>query len=249
MTLPSHCLTLRPDHYKAVDDLLALYEELRIALPCREDHYHRRWEYSVILDAIRRTPNIETILEVGSGGSLFAPMAVKLGYQVVTVDPHDSVRIAEHQAHLLQSSIPWIQANYEDIPFDGVDVIVAISVIEHVEHDLRFIGKMAKEASQLIAFTTDFAPNGLRQSPDHLRTYDIPDLERIRDLVHPDWSLVGAPLWSHEDGTHVFKYTFASFVASRTVLPDPVLDLPEFEAVSPPVSRSGRRARKSLVTA
>ncbi len=57
---------------------------------------HRRWEYGIVLEALRQV-NAKTVLEVGGGSSMFAASAIWAGFEVTVVDPEDYTAMFEQQ--------------------------------------------------------------------------------------------------------------------------------------------------------
>lgn len=204
--------TLDPADYVQLGRGGRLYDALKHSVPCNIDHPHRRWEYSLTLAALLEV-GCQEVLEIGSGGSLFAPMATQAGLQVTVVDPAERVIWAQAQGEALKKAIGWYQQDFmtfEGGPYDGV---ACLSVLEHVQADVAFFRRALSLARRIAVFTVDFSVDGGVYSADHLRTYTAERLKTLGQLATP-WHLLGEPDWQVR-GPHVFAYNFASLVLVR----------------------------------
>lgn len=207
--------SLHPDDYAPLHDLITLFDGLADLVPGNVDHPHQRWEYSLALSAVLQH-SCQTILEIGSGGSLFALMAALCGLQVTCVDPAERVTWAAAQSRILGKSIDWVAEDF--MTFDATrrfDAVVCLSTIEHVVDDGSFFDKALWQARQLVVFTMDFSMDGGRYSPDHLRTYSPSDLMKLAQRAN-GWRLTDTPAWK-DQGKPIFgKYNFASLCLCTT---------------------------------
>lgn len=181
----------------------------------RYEHPHRRWEYSLILKALRENKTI-TVLDVGGGGSLFAPAATMIGMEVVQVDPEPYDTWALEQSHKLRHPLPYIKKDFFDFHTRRkFDAVVSISTIEHVGEDRRFFEKLMSHVKPggVLALTTDFHPSGGQMTAEHIKTYNEEDLVRFRNIsrgLRFDW--LGDGYDYTYRGEDVNNYTFASLI-------------------------------------
>jgi SAM-dependent methyltransferase len=183
----------------------------------RFEHTHRRWEYGIVLRALRANKTT-TVLDVGGGGSVFAPAASFLNMEVLQVDPEPYGTWALAQARTLGFPLPYIQKDFFE--FDTrrrFDAVVSISTIEHVENDLAFFDKLLTfvRPGGLLALTVDFHPS--REAlvyPEHLRTYNGDDLGDLY-LRAEDFNFFGSERDYTWRGADVNTYTFASLILRR----------------------------------
>jgi SAM-dependent methyltransferase len=174
--------SLHPDDYVFLQKYNAPLVEfqrdmVRMAVPHREWHPHRFWEYASILQQLDElnVPKDANILDVGSGGSFFPPyLASRGGYPNVSLT--DSMKYGDitgdvqAQRGAYDVSLPLYDLLVEDmsrnllIGWDGAsdfwDVVMCISTIEHVDADrhddaLREIWRITKPGG-LIFITSDY---------------------------------------------------------------------------------------------
>lgn len=181
----------------------------------RYEHAHRRWEYSLVLKALRENKTI-TVLDVGGGGSLFAPAATMLGMEVVQVDPGPYGAWALEQSYKLGHPLPYIEKDFFDFHTRRkFDAVVSISTIEHVGEDRRFFEKLMSyvKPGGVLALTTDFHPSGELRCAGHARTYNGESLVKFRNISRGqrfDW--LGDGYDYTYRGEDVNNYTFASLI-------------------------------------
>lgn len=216
--------SLHPDDYN--DSLIEIYgdifDNLRTSVPSSIQHEHRRWEHCMAMAAIEKfVPFMgekyergrTDILEVGSGGSLFAPMCSLVGYNITVVDPSDSVKIAIEQ----NPDINVEQIDY--IKYDALtkyDTVVCLSVLEHIEDDIQFFNKLLQDAKFMVFLTVDFSVDGRTFSKDHLRTYSPTALYNLYLMAHEQgFSMPDNPEWFISNENHVYDYNFASLCLVR----------------------------------
>lgn len=209
------CKSLHPDDYTPLAPYVEMFDRMAAQLPCSIEHHHRRWETALALAAFaedRGPDDTPTLLEVGSGGSLFAPLATSLGYAVTVCDPSKRALLAHKQARKMRRQINVVNEDFMDTDLGTFDYVACLSVIEHVEEDAPFWTKLLASAKRGVVLTTDFSPDGGRYSRDHLRTY-TPEL--LESMCSADgWEPLGAPLYD-DNGPQVFDYSFASVALVR----------------------------------
>lgn len=213
--METYCKSLHPDDYTPLSPYVAMFDSFAKRMPCSVEHFHRRWESTIALAAFaedREPGTTPTLLEVGSGGSLFAPLAAAIGYQVTVCDPSGRVTLAHQQAARIRKPIEVVQHDFMTANLGTFDYVACLSVIEHVEDDAPFWWKLLRTARRGVALTTDFSPDGRRFSADHLRTYTPEMLEKMCSAT--GWEPLGAPQYD-DNGPQVFDYSFASVALVR----------------------------------
>lgn len=181
----------------------------------RFEHPLRAWEYGLALDALKAN-GCRSVLDVGGGGSAFAPAAATMGMEVTQVDPGDCSAWVSAQAERIRKPLPYHQA--EVMTFEGgqlYDAVTCLSVLEHVEDDGAFFARLQRflRPGGLLILTVDFWPDGKPQVDGHLRTYNVARLSQLIDLA-PGFELLGPPDYA-DRGAHVYGYTFASLVLRK----------------------------------
>lgn len=212
-----YCKSLNPvdygfftedQHVKNVSMLLNM-----VGAPYRFEHEHRLWEYGIVLNALRKF-NIMTVLDVGGGGSLFAPAAAFLHMNVTQVDPGDVGGWISTQAHSLDlvDRMHHEQVWFTEYQGTTFDAVTCISTLEHVQDDVAFFDKLLDHAEMLVAITVDFSPDGEKKLDGHLRTYnertmlDMIDRAAKRGFYPPN-----GHNYRHF-GEYVHNYSFASLI-------------------------------------
>lgn len=213
-----YCKVLDVDDYTLIDEDQHV-ENIRNILSGvshRFEHPHRKWEYGMVLHALREN-NTETVLDVGGGGSVFAPAAAWVGMKVHTVDPGNVGDWISKQSDVIKSML-----TFEQIPFEEFtsktkyDAVVCISTIEHMPNDLENIKKMAKYVRKggLLALTFDFHPSGEQRTSGHLRTYNYKDIQKFIEILD-EFEIFGDKIDYIYTGEMVNNYTFAALVMKR----------------------------------
>lgn len=181
----------------------------------RFEHPLRAWEYGLALDALQ-AHGCQSVLDVGGGGSVFAPAAASLGMEVVQVDPGDCSAWVAAQSERIGQPLAYHQVDAMALD-DGrlYDAVTCLSVLEHVEDDRAFFAHLQRflRPGGLLILTVDFWPDGMPQVDGHLRTYNIERLSRLVDAA-PGFALLGPPDYA-DRGAHVYGYTFASLVLRK----------------------------------
>lgn len=180
---------------------------------------YRRWEYGVVLQALREN-GAQTVLDVGGGSSIFAASAIWCGMDVKVVDPDDYAAMFEEQSRRIGKTVPFIHQDFFDFQSDDqYDAVVSISTIEHVPEDLSFFKKLLTlvKPGGLVALTTDFHPSGSVMTGGHLRTYNA---ERLTDFIqyarNAGFEVYGgAADYSRFEPNVLGVYSFASLVMKR----------------------------------
>ena len=110
--LPEHV------HIQSIHDLLASRDA-----PARYEHPHRLWEYSIVLNALR-VNNTKSIIDVGGGGSVFAPATAWVDIAVSQIDPGDCSAWVNAQSAVINRPLPYIQIDfmnyYDSVHYDAV---------------------------------------------------------------------------------------------------------------------------------
>jgi SAM-dependent methyltransferase len=228
MTLPTLSKALHPDDYNHLHDEMARIGHARNIFHglCNFDHPHRMWEYSIALAALGTRANLvgKRILEVGCGSSLLAAILAWGGAKVTTSDISDHRGVQEEMGRraladvgaTLGGNLWFLQANFSEQAIGGdYDAVLAISVIEHVEHHRRFFAALlsAVAIGGVVVLTTDFSPDGGKKCEGHLRTYSPAMLEEM--ATYPGFVSEGGTDYSNP-GNFVYDYNFASLVLRRT---------------------------------
>lgn len=212
--------TLHPGDYNWIGEAQMIPQMLdRVnGAPIRFEHQHRCWEYGLILKALRDV-GAKSILDVGGGGSAFAPSAAWLGMEVLQVDPAESGAWVAEQASRLKLNMTYVTKDFFEFESaEKFDAVTCLSVIEHVEKDNEFFRKLLKHVVEhgLLCLTTDFHPTGEKRTEGHLRTYAANDLLRLASVARANGFDYFGPrpyyLWH---GAQVNDYTFASLVMQK----------------------------------
>lgn len=191
----------------------------------RFEHKHRLWEYGMALKAIARE-NTRTLLDVGGGGSIFAPATAWIGKKVLQVDPGELMAwIAQQntvlQKHGFSNLLAFSQLDF--LSFDTKrrwDIVTCISVLEHVPNDIEFFKRLLRYVTPggTLFLTVDFYPgDGQPIVSGHLRTYNAEMLQHLIDIASDnEFVVVGDnPDYKHYDLV-VNGCSFASIVLQKS---------------------------------
>lgn len=209
LDIEDYSLMTEHTHVLNVDNLLSRVDK-------RFEHQHRIWEYGIVLNALRKK-GVKSVIDVGGGGSIFAPSAVWLGMEVIQVDPGECSTWVTDQANKLKLPLTYIQKDFFDfenrIKFDAV---VCLSVIEHVPDHVKFFQKLQSfvKPKGLLALTTDFHPSGKQRTEGHIRTYNEAGLITYKDIAKGFNWFDGGFNYTYR-GEDVNNYTFASLILER----------------------------------
>lgn len=192
----------------------------------RFEHPHRAWEYGIVLHALREN-NTDDVLDVGGGGSAFAPMCAWLDMEVVQVDPGDCAAWVERQNIELGLNVRYKQLDFYEFKHSSNvnnrrqtkwDAVTCISTLEHIPTDVLFFKKLLTHVRKngLVAITVDFHPLGEQMLGGHLRTYREVDLVPfIMAADEAGFDLFGKDMDYVWRGPAVNDYTFASLIMKR----------------------------------
>ena len=212
--------TLNPRDYLWIGEaqhIKTVVQNLR-NIPVRFEHAHRLWEYGLSLKALREI-GARKILDVGGGGSAFAPAAAWLGIEVTQVDPCPAGEAVQHQSQVLGLPLRYVQQDFLDFQSkERFDAVTCLSVIEHVQRDHDFFQKLLSyiKPGGLLILTTDFHPSGQALVAGHLRTYNQQSLLALADSARAEgFDYFGQRpnyLWL---GSFVNSYNFASLILRK----------------------------------
>jgi len=202
-------------HISNIHDLLN-----KSKIPMRFEHPHRKWEYGMALKALRNN-NTKTVLDIGGGGSVFAPACSWIDMEVTQVDPGNVGTWIEKQSKAINKPLNFIQKDFfeynENKQFDAV---TCLSVIEHVPHDREFFSKLLSyvKVGGLLVLTTDFHPTGKAQVSGHLRTYNEQSMQDfINQAKGLNFSMYEGEADYSDFKVEVNSYTFCSLVMKRVI--------------------------------
>lgn len=220
----NYCKTVDPRDYDLCCET-AKVSEIMYKLGTSQrplDNPHRIWEYGMVLRALLEH-DVKDVLDVGGGGSLFAPAAAWFDMRVTVVDPLDFALVTQAQAELLGGKqLSYDQRDFMDYQGEReFDAVTSISVLEHIEDDVAFFKKLASyvKLGGILGLTVDFWPDGTTKVNGHLRTYNKKRLEKLIRSVKKEFTTLGSPDYDRPqdnvcpDGVH--SYTFASLVLKR----------------------------------
>lgn len=220
VTMPaSFCKSLNPADYAEIHETYHARTIKGIVgtFGGREEHEHRSWEYGICLRALRDN-GARRILDVGGGGSAFAPAAAwpDVGMDVTVVDPEAYGPWIAEQSRKIGRAIGFVQQDF--MTYDGpkdFDGVTCISVLEHIHDDVAFFKKLASHVrvGGVLALTVDFWPDGERKVEPHLRTYNKERLTGLLQAVD-GFETLGSFDYDYAQ-PHVYSYNFASFMLKR----------------------------------
>jgi len=221
----NYCKTVEQRDYQMIAETSRVTETMHLLGTSQRalDNPHRIWEYGIALRALVEH-GAENVLDVGGGGSLFAPSAAAYGMRVVVVDPLDYGLVTQVQARLLgNKQLSYVRADFTDYTSDETfDAVTSISVLEHIEDDRFFFKKLASyvRPDGILAITCDFWLDQAAKVGGHLRTYDKERLMSLIQSVGDEFTAVGEPDYDRPQGNvspdGVHSYTFASVVLKRS---------------------------------
>jgi len=208
--------TLDPSDYQELEYYIQYIHNLW-GLPSRVEHEHRKWEYSITCKALQEN-NVKTVLDVGGGGSMLAPMLTFAGMDVLQVDPGNNDELLLEQSRVLGKELAYDRIHFELWEKDDIyDAVVCISVLEHVLDDLAMFRKLLIHARKIVVITVDFSKDGKSKSQGHLRTYNKESMQNfIKVGKAADFTPLGGQVDYSERGNHVYDYNFASLVLEKT---------------------------------
>lgn len=208
---------LHPDMYREFTEHEKVEQVTSEVTIFRYEHEHRKWEYGIAL-AFLKDIKAKTVLDVGGGGSIFAPFLAKNGLQVTELDLSNQFEAVRNQNKALNLDMKVIHADW--LTYAGTehyDAIACISTIEHIkEWDdvLKFYDKLL-DYGDAVFLTTDFFPTRERFSGNHWRTFNQEDMLNFVALAKDKgFEVVGETDWEYK-GNFVYQYTFASLGLKR----------------------------------
>ncbi len=184
-------------------------------------HHHRYWEYGMVMSAIKnkfKNRKKLNILDIGGAGSLLGATLAKEGYAITQVDPHSSIHSVNRQNPVLGTTMTAIQSNVFNFNTEEkYNVVMAISVMEHVPNDMEFIHRAAGYVANkgLLIITTDFHKTGKARLPWHMRTYNEEMLMNIASSMK-DFSVYKTKSDYSYYEENVNNYTFASLILEKS---------------------------------
>lgn len=191
----------------------------------RFEHPRREWEYGLVMNALRRA-GAKSVLDVGGGGSIFAPACEwpGLDMKTTTVDPGDVGSWIKGQKRRLAGEgrdplMAFHQENFLDWGSkEKFDAVVSISTIEHVTEDTKFFDKLLTFVKKggILALTTDFHPSGQPQVGGHIKAYTAGAMQHWANVAKKKGFefYLGEPSWEHFS-PEVNGYTFASLIMRK----------------------------------
>lgn len=214
------------DHVDEMDHVDSIVQ-IMTGVASRFEHELRRWEYGLALHVIRKNGGTD-VLDVGGGGSIFAPAAEwpDVGLRVTQVDPGDCASwVGDQRARLMNYSdnvrLNYIQEDFMNYSggVESYDAVTCLSVIEHVAKPAPFIKKLASyvRPGGLLVITTDFHPSGKPKVDGHLRTYNKRSMGiMIAALKKLGFEFFGSkPDWTYNGDNVNDVYSFAALVMSK----------------------------------
>jgi hypothetical protein len=224
---------LHPDDYKLFTEHLAI-DEVRNILKknYRYEHEHRKWEYGLTLKSLLLhnekhwgNQRVKTVLDVGGGGSVLAPLLAYYGFNVTTLDPgygEDEVKYQNQFSAYFKHKIKFIYGDFsKDLDLELYDAVVSISTIEHVPDHQVFFNNLLRYSRRMVFLTMDWHPSGEQFSPAHLRTYNISTLLKLLDNAKMECILPYSYRFPGDyeyGGNFVYDYTFASLYIEKESL-------------------------------
>jgi SAM-dependent methyltransferase len=216
------CKTLSPDDYHtdlkesamAIDRALT---QLGKGLP----HEHRLWEYAIADQTIRYVVakkseragtgnpiNPITVLDVGGGRGPLAAALDSLGCIVTVVDPV----LDDYENGMCISTIRGTTADIIAGSKRQWDVVLCVSVLEHVDDPYAVCHDIAQLAREAVVITVDFHPDAKPFFHDQKQIFNENMLRNLKERCFPGWWLAD-PVDYEDRGTFVNnRYNFASLV-------------------------------------
>jgi len=214
---------LRPNDY----NLFEGHKEIEKLMPklnsqYRYEHPHRKWEYGLALDFLKES-GVKTVLEVGGGGSILAPVLAMNGFDVTETDISNGGETVAQQNQILGTNIKFVLADFSESfesletkfeEFAMFDAVLCVSTIEHVPNHVDMFRNLCLFAEKAVFLTTDFHPSAETFSTAHLRTYNKESLEEYKKIAEGfDYNVDWGDL--EYRGNFVYDYTFASLAMRR----------------------------------
>lgn len=205
---------LHPDDYHLFTghkDVLLMIDKLKADF--RYEHEHRKWEYGLALDFTKSLgKDIQTVADVGGGGSIMSPLLAYNKYSVTQIDAGFGENETAKQNAVLGTDMKFILSDFskkqEDL--EMFDVVISVSTIEHVPDHIAFFKNLLKHAKKAVFLTTDFSEKAEVFSPAHLRTYNGETLKEYIEIAKEyGFSPPEEPEHVYR-GNYVYSYTFGS---------------------------------------
>ncbi len=217
--------TIHPDDWVEEMDHARSMVGAMSGISHRFEHPMRAWEYGLVMNALRQA-GAKSVLDIGGGGSIFAPACEwpGLDMKTTTVDPGDVGSWIKGQKRRLagEGRDPLMAFHQEDFLDWGskekFDAVVSISTIEHVTKDIKFFDKLLTFVKKggVLALTTDFHPSGQPQVDGHITTYNAAGMLHWANVAKKKGFefYLGEPNWEHFS-PEVNGYTFASLIMRK----------------------------------
>lgn len=189
-------------------------------VPARFEHQHRYWEYALALKVIAEQKS-KTVLDVGGGGSIFAPAAAWVGHEVTVVDNGDVGAWIAKQNTRTGHNVEFHQQDFISYNLNKkYDAVVCLSVLEHIPNDIEFFNKLLDGVNQngVLVLTVDFHPSGVQIVGGHIRAYNKDSISNLLTLAAKrNFVSLGKPSYDYFEA-NVNGCTFASLVLVKQIV-------------------------------
>lgn len=208
--------TLCANDYASLSAEVPFIEQISSRLGWNDNHTHRRWEYGMCLQAIKRHGG-QRVIDVGGGGSTLGFALAELGYQVTVNDVQNFAAWIVEKSSLINKHIGFQYGTLGEIS-NTYDVVSCISVLEHIDdYELAWAKLLSiVEPNGLLFTTVDYHESGSPIVGGHLRTFNERMIRRMIDMSKQyGFSLYGGWPDYRDGGSDVNGHTFASIALRR----------------------------------